>query len=477
MNGKKDGTDVPLLKESVKVVDYKPSLKVMYAIGFLCFADQTIIIPSVLQYMKQIMPNDPIETVQVWMSLTQTLFTLAQLVMTPIGATVFQKSGKMRTLMYTLVILMAVGNILYVLAAPGIFCSKYLVIVGRIIAGLGSGVSPLGYSYIAVTVPFATRGQVIANYRGFSSIASIAAPAIALGLDYVDIPIGPTFRLSATTSPTLVTALFCVIVAILIMVIVEEPDPNAVKAPKATKQSKWKLISLPVVVLVLIMIGNGYMNGSALFFVPAIFVEEYDWSVTKISLLNGGISLGVIGTVFLVKMLNKYPYMVKGYGEKVLLIGANLCLILGSVALALIMGVYDDKTNILSEQNQMIGAIICIAFLYLVFSTQSTVVPSLFSKVVPKAHIAMMMPLGVSGFQIGRLIAPFWDAWEVQFPGRYTLLFGFQAGLILLILIIYLITYRKIDVMVNVPRNVNAGTNPAEPPSQASTALNLALND
>jgi len=431
---------------------------VLYAVGFLCFADQTIIIPSVLQYLTAIMRGESAATIRTYMSLTQTLFTLAQLVMTPIGAMIFQKLGKMRRLMISLVFIMALGNLMYVLGAPGIADSEFLVIAGRVVAGFGSGVSPLSYSYISVVVGPKERGGVVANFRGFSSIASVAAPAIAFALNFIHVPIG-NFVLGDTTAPCLVTCLICIAVATAMIFLLEEPDKKNIKPPSG--DSVWKHLTLPVAVLTLIMVGNGYANGSSTFYIPTVFVEQYHWTSGDISLLNAGIAVAVILTVLLVKFLNRYAYVRSGHGEKIILVVCNVGMIVGSLGLMIILGINPPG---LVGTNRIVAIIVFIVFLYLFFSTQSTVIPSLFSKIVAPQQIAILMPLGVSGFQVGRLIAPFWGAMELVIQG-YTLYFGFQAGLVLIFALILVATYKRIQ-----PRGAPPAAAAAPPPPVAVNA-------
>jgi len=261
------------MSEDPQAISPKPRFWLMYLYCFFIFMEWSIIVPSILHYLQDMGATE--HQAGLYFAYMQTSFAIAQLSVSLVAGILLIWLGSFKVLLIISSFLMAVGNVLYALADSSGFNSIRMVLVGRVIAGIGAGGNAVGMTYMATTC--LDKKQFIAitgRYRTSGVTATILGAAIAGLFTFVDFRIGG-YRVYTGTLPGLFTALCFILWSIACLLLIQaKPKGGPVsKAYRFDFQIGGKFIVL----------GVGSCIGSTMIYIMPTIMVGYGWKPSVMS--------------------------------------------------------------------------------------------------------------------------------------------------------------------------------------------------
>jgi MFS family permease len=245
------------------------SLAVLSAVNFLDAISYMCVAPSLIFYVQSVGGTKE------QYGLIMSAFSLASFCGKPVYGLWVDKSGNQFRAPYIASFILSIaGGIFYASApafdSPGVALA--MILTGRVLGGLGAGNAALGYAYLALTVPFDKQTQTnsllsMARIRGMA-LGPVANILLA-DIDTTVTVFGKSLHLDALNSVGLLLAGFNILIMIIFVVLMQEPDksdrPSAPKAPSKRgrrmsveqKRDVWKAvfcieIMLPLMVILIV---------------------------------------------------------------------------------------------------------------------------------------------------------------------------------------------------------------------------------
>eukprot|EP01132_Coremiostelium_polycephalum_P005139 gene5139-6399_t len=165
--------DADEVVEKPKIL-HKLSLFSVMAIGFLANVEYGIVMPSIWNYIQSLggSNND--------LGWALSGFSLAQLVALPLIG-IWADKRTMRECFCASVIIGVIGNILYAMSVHPV-----MIVIGRVIAGIGSSNMAISNSYIASVTTKEQRTKYMGMINGINAIGLVAGPAFNLLLALIN---------------------------------------------------------------------------------------------------------------------------------------------------------------------------------------------------------------------------------------------------------------------------------------------------
>ncbi len=246
------------------------SMSVLSLIGLVDSISYMAVAPSLIFYVLQVGGNKEMY------GIIMSAFSFASFCGKPLyGIWVDQAGNKFRTPYITSFLLAILGAMLYFLGNSALSPQTALgmIIVGRLLSGLGGANQALGFAYIASVVPQhqQTRTSTILSMTRIIGMAT--GPAVNLLLSHINatFTIGPfTLVVNPLNSVGLLLAFGNLLAMICVIFFLEEPPPKENKIPKvllamgggggtptSRRSSFWEAILnieivLPVIILLVV---------------------------------------------------------------------------------------------------------------------------------------------------------------------------------------------------------------------------------
>eukprot|EP01133_Synstelium_polycarpum_P017371 gene17371-20725_t len=172
VNGSDSSISVPT--EPKKPPPHLISMISIMAIGFIANIEYGIVMPSALHYIQSLKGND------MMFGWAISGFSLAQLIFLPLIGMWADRRTLREAICVTLMIGM-IGNLVYANAV-----SPIMVVMGRVIAGIGSSNMALTNSYIADVTTQEDRTRYMAKVNGINAFGLVAGPVFNLALNKIN---------------------------------------------------------------------------------------------------------------------------------------------------------------------------------------------------------------------------------------------------------------------------------------------------
>eukprot|EP01121_Diplochlamys_sp_Union-15-3_P018248 TRINITY_DN660_c0_g1_i2.p1 TRINITY_DN660_c0_g1~~TRINITY_DN660_c0_g1_i2.p1 ORF type:complete len:461 (-),score=25.28 TRINITY_DN660_c0_g1_i2:17-1399(-) len=380
---------------------------IIYIVGTIMAMDFMIVLTSISAYWEALGGSIKL------FGLIFSLYDIAQFCVEPFLGMLVDR-WNYRSVYFITVLLNTIGNILYGIA----FSFRHhrplsiaLIILGRCIAGIGSGNLALGFGYIALTVPQEKRTGSFAIYRLFNTLGRFLGPFIGAFLFYV-----PRFNiggleLNAFTMPAWV--MFIVNIVLFIpLIFLKEPHRHDSGDQKIGLFSAiWRLGYRGVMANLLYFIAIfAFWSWFPLLIVYAVI--DYHFQIS-----NGGyyaLAYAPVGWGFGVGVLI-LRYLKKWISDYLLLCFSPILMIVGWF---LFISFTPHQAHHKAEY--FIGVIL----ITLGFSTVAAVFPSYYSKLVEKYSLTHLMTtfmaLMATVASLGRGLGPLWApvALEISYTNK-----------------------------------------------------------
>eukprot|EP01121_Diplochlamys_sp_Union-15-3_P002588 TRINITY_DN1230_c0_g1_i1.p1 TRINITY_DN1230_c0_g1~~TRINITY_DN1230_c0_g1_i1.p1 ORF type:complete len:398 (+),score=32.41 TRINITY_DN1230_c0_g1_i1:30-1196(+) len=341
---------------------YFSSLRMCYITNFLMFMDILIIMPTIYQYIRKFQKNDE-DVAATFLGWVLTSFSLASFISTPIFAAVASKTSFRTTLAIGLII-SAAGNLLYAASLD-----KWMILSGRIVSGVGKGVIGIVFGYIAQVIPPKERTAGYIKASGMGSLGLTLGPGIAGLMAFLppshsennDILDKILRTITPNTLPGYFTALCCLILLPFVLIFFRNPETS----PK--KRNVRPYLRLNVFACLLVSLGMAFNMAAFTSFVTPETYHDYDWGPKINGLLFFCFGLILIPGIVVAKFIENCT-------------NDRISLIVGLALFA--AGIFCDIFN--ASRARFIVAMVLLGLGY---AMQSSLLPAMFSKILPKKNI------------------------------------------------------------------------------------------
>ncbi|XP_012560431.1 uncharacterized protein LOC100212592 isoform X2 [Hydra vulgaris] len=192
-----------LEKDAVFIRKRKATVACFITRMFLLGAEYAIILPSIWLYLKKF-------NVEPWfLGIVIAVYPFAAIISLPVVGYLFDKLKRIKEIILILNSFEIIGNIVY--AIP---ISKWMVFMGRFLAGLGDGFYACATSEVVHTYPVSQRTGIFALLELGRVLGITFGPALNFFLSKVDVQIGG-WRIDSGTSPGLFMALLWILCQVI----------------------------------------------------------------------------------------------------------------------------------------------------------------------------------------------------------------------------------------------------------------------
>eukprot|EP00045_Choanoeca_perplexa_P016222 m.216519 g.216519 ORF g.216519 m.216519 type:complete len:510 (-) comp17202_c0_seq1:3497-5026(-) len=202
------------------------SVLCLSVLWFFAGVEYAVILPTLWLYLQSLDFGE-----RWYFGLVLSSFSAAGMISAPIFG-LFADRGGVKGLLMLSSVLMVVGNFLYFVANDG-----YVVLEGRVIAGLGAGVASASFAYLARVTLREERTRVIGTVMAARQLGLLFGPALNFGTEHLHFPIGP-FEVTSLTVPGLVMVLCWTITGLTVYVMFTDIDAPLSSAPGTRRVSR-----------------------------------------------------------------------------------------------------------------------------------------------------------------------------------------------------------------------------------------------
>jgi len=371
-----------------------PHFWLMYLYCFLVFMEWSIVVPSIVDYLRSL-GNTDAEAVTNF-ALAQTLFAVAQCSVGLLAGWLIMKLKNFKGFFIISSVFIAVGNILYAMADSTACGSVPLLLVGRVIAGIGAGGNSVGMTYMATQCT--DRKQIVAavgRYRTSGVVATVLGGAIAGLLSIVDFNIG-SYRVYQGTLPGLFTAL-CFVVWGIACAFLIHGKPKVVANVASAYRADLQILFLFTIV------GLGSCIGSTMIYImPTIMTGPgYGWSAGTVSIFFTVASVGaLVGSLIgQEKAVIKFKPETRSFNGFLPVTISIIGMILGLGFMWMGVGLDSDAAK---HVLLIIGCVVLMTAYSLVNNVGSTMLILTFTE----AEKIAMTPFTTSVVALGKIVSP-----------------------------------------------------------------------
>ncbi|KAL1920540.1 uncharacterized protein VTP21DRAFT_917 [Calcarisporiella thermophila] len=357
--------------------------------------DMTLYLPTVNPYIESIVG---IEKLTYYFSLTQSVSSAAQIITSFSIGYVAEKIGSIKWVFFSLMSLYVVGNVLYSIGSPSGLNSIVLVIVGRILCSVAEGSVGLGSSYIALVTTEEERLPAMSQYRSFMGFALIG-PGLSSLFGLCDFYIG-SYNINAHTAPTLFTALLMFAFNMIILFRMKDRKTKAASLLKGI-QTFFRPGPLSLLFLQLF---SSFSIATTQYLMPATFWQRYHFDTG----LQGGlmVAIGIValsGALFSHKLHSVFEQFSRTKQAEVHMTAFAFGIsTVAYIGMLLAIRLDSEPATI---GGKLVWIIAC-TLLYTAYNLQSSIHPSIFSKIIDPTLVVSLMPWLMGVFAVGKIIAP-----------------------------------------------------------------------
>jgi len=195
-----------------------PSYLLCSAVMMIGALDFGAVIPSLWDYVRMYGGDKQ------FLGYTVSAFMFCRMLCQPVIGSLTDRIGFKSVYIFTIVVQL-VGEVLYAFL-PGLRRSKWLIIVGRMVCGIGSANGDLGYAYMGRTLP---QDQVTSQQLALTasrSVGTVLGPAASIFLQGIHYDLGWGLEVTYKNAPALVIAALDAFALIGILALFEDLRPE-----------------------------------------------------------------------------------------------------------------------------------------------------------------------------------------------------------------------------------------------------------
>jgi MFS family permease len=400
------------------------SLLLAMLLVLTCFADLSIVIPSLWLYMQRVCASKTVYAAAL------TVFNLAQFLASPVVTLISLKFSYRAAFVVSCACLL-IGNLTYALAAvvappachehsvcmdttecdsmsSANLAAVIMTFAGRAVAGIGGGGVAVTFGLIPKMVPQEKRLAIFGLARGLGGIAMIVAPGLATAFSAAKCSCDDDGNLRGNaifnqfTLPGYFMALVALVLMVLFLFKFSEPDGMEDEEEKETARPYLHLGVMACVVAT--FVGALVVTAFQASVVPET-QTEYHWGSTQ----NGLLFL-IVGALLL-PGVGFAMWVGKAGSHRWALVMGLLFILIGNVADILPNGL-SAGSNAISVNFAITALFICMGY-----SMLATIAPSLMSNIVSEASRPMMMAWIPAAASVARICGPFYGIFTFDLYG------------------------------------------------------------
>lgn len=318
--------------EEVDISDgYKASMLVMAAVGLLDAIEITLLAPSLYSYLANIsqapIPNAAIcgtstdiphsATVSHFYGIIMSVFSFASLCSKPLLGYLGDRRPYRETLVWTSLLALG-GNLVYFFAGSiaselGYTYAPYVLIVARLLAGVGCANTSLTFAFAARVTPRDKRTAVMTQLSLMKTAGFALGPAFVALTSLMQFQISD-FQVTPCNSPGLLVSFFQVIVTIMIIVFLKEPPPykdDQAATEEDTQhnhQSVSSMLTPPFLLCFWVILAFNSIFGVIEVVLVPVVQTAFGWSPVRVSLVFLVMTaIMIVTTIFVMKFAKSIP--------------------------------------------------------------------------------------------------------------------------------------------------------------------------
>lgn len=366
----------------------KMSLFLLYFINIVLFIEVSIFVPTVNELVRALLPEEYADWSALVIGAALSCYSLTQTLFTPLISWLCAKT-RYRIIFFFCVILTLIGNLIYALSI-----NIWVLIIGRLIAGIGAGNVGASFTYVRMCTTAKERTKEFVNLRLAMAIGMVFGPACSFLITLIweftlrrphqidIIRYGP-FVLSEGTAAAWASVVFLAGLALITLLLLGEP----VGGEDISHAEKAKL--RPSLIIPLFI--NFVVTFIIMCFQTIITVitnEDYTWGGWENSLLFLGVSFYSLPVIFVLKFMSKF-------------LNERLHTIIG--LFILFCGLLFDLIDAAPMSIFFTGIVVFMTG----YTIAVTLVPGVYSSLIPPRETAVAMSYLASAASAARVIGPF----------------------------------------------------------------------
>eukprot|EP01137_Pigoraptor_chileana_P033495 Opistho-2@24443 len=252
---------------------------------FLCAVEYGLILPTIWAYL-----NSLHEERHWFLGVVISFFNVAQLFCAPVVGWMSDRMSMKSILMVTLGFNI-VGNLVY-FAAQG----AWMVLLGRILAGMGASSGPVIMSYVVRVTSEKERTAVVTKVIAVQEAGLLIGPGLNFALAHFNFPIG-SLTVNSLTAPGFCMAIISLCAVVMVLCFFMNPPPVETDKGRrhsalATEMRKggWaeireELLTLPILVIYLAEFVLLFNQTTLETIVTMLTKQFFDWDETRNSIM------------------------------------------------------------------------------------------------------------------------------------------------------------------------------------------------
>eukprot|EP00039_Didymoeca_costata_P030969 m.32475 g.32475 ORF g.32475 m.32475 type:complete len:488 (-) comp8416_c0_seq1:70-1533(-) len=299
--------------------------------GFVAAVEYAMLMPTVWSYLKEVNAD------RQFLGVTLAAFALGRLVFfVPMGT--WSDKHCMRAPFVTCCVLQVIGNLMY--GSAGYFGSKYMILFGRFIVGLGASNTTLTTSYISRSIPPRLQTRMFSIQTGINLFGAVIGPAINALIVHLNWKEGILFLNERTIAGYGMVPLNIILLILYLVVFLEprEKTPHDMLAAKEIRRRNrhrhWVGVlahngmwwGLQVIFCV------GFLLSSIETIITPLTKEQYNWGTMENSILFACVAVVALLSVLTTIIVDKLCGLQVRY-----FCVAGLSILVGSLVFSLIL--------------------------------------------------------------------------------------------------------------------------------------------
>ena len=447
----------------------KYSIWVMYALGLVSHMNITIFLPSGVRFLTQFIDeckgidldvgmryygHECLAHSSIYFALSISLFSLFQWLSAPLFQVLWKQLHPKSKLVFAVPLLLSIaGNVIYA-------CSNgsAVYLVGRIVAGTGSSLTGVCFSYIMSVTSSDDRLEKIATYRVFCMVGVVLAPILAIILSFGEVDLG-SLTLNGYNTPALAMCLLYIIGGIMVVFFLKDmPPPRLIRNADEDEY----FFSPAVFFSLLLAFTVGALSATFEWMYGPLGGIKWNWGVAQTGVALLVSSLFVFPGVLSEKILKKNDRVSKLGDRFFVLLGLGL---LPSGLLILWVAFQShfpdggddfDDPNSMGDDGQVqhggpsggVGAGVLFVgglITFIVFTWISSSLPAMLYSVVPPNARTKVMAMNTGMTLLGRFVGPAWASYTFSIENfEPDVMFMSMANLVGVCLFFALIFWQRI---------------------------------
>lgn len=360
-------------------------------------ADFFLPYPTLYLYLHDVLGGD-----RAFQAAILASFFIIRAVFSPIVASVADRVGVRPTYAAGMLVC-AAGNVAYACAS-----SKWELLGARVVAGLGTAVDGVSFGYMAAALPPQRSAAGLANLRIAFGLGQVASPALSWLIATLTADWSAQWwclRLSVYTVPSLVTAVFCLCYAVVVVPRISEPPKQA--APTERGKRSCRLADLPPVVVPLF--GAFVITFLATTFVPVnipLVSHQFGWGAAAASAaVTGGGAIALLSAMLVRLLIGRAGH--NGVDERRLFAVCGCLCVAGGLLL----------TSLMNSEQPLSGKVTLLqyaaGFSLLNFFNSACIIfaGGAFRRLRHGDASNLYMSFLTTTMGLARVAAPFWGGW------------------------------------------------------------------